>query len=362
MMSRSSRVLLVLTALLASVVLFGRPAPAADAPDGDKDPAVKERRDRNGRDDRRNRFATMMRAFRKQRAGEKLTEEEQAALDRVRRRREDGNRDRDRDRDRERGNAGDRNPFAEHAAPGQAKPTIEALKRLKHDDRLNVIDRAHYQIAEIHISQKEYDKAVEALQRLVKKSPDKLAISLTHLNLAEVYRKELSDKDQAVAQYKRVTGEYALEAQKRLASLFEELDQVDQAVATFEGIIKVTPDKVQKVLALRELAELLFRNNRAEEAVVALQQLTSAVTYVEAQRITKELSEAQANRLKAEQQERERTRTNWMRNMRDRFRGRARQRDAGRRVGGDRPQPQRPQNNKDAQPGERPIRPDADRL
>jgi len=355
-MLRKSCVLLVLVALTVGVAFLARPASAAEErKDGDKGPAVREnRRDAQGRDrgDRRRRFGVLMQAFRKQRAGEKLTKEEQEAVDRMQRLRgRDGN------RDAGRADAPGRGPAVGLVAPPGQKAGIGALQRLKHDERLNVIDDAYYRIAEIHIHKKEYAKAVEALQQLLKTSPDKLAISLTHLNLAEIYRKELDNKQQAIAEYRNVTGEYAIDAQKRLASLFEELDQIDEAVDQFEAIIKATPDKMQKVLALRELAELLFRNNREDEAVGVLQRLTKAVTYDEAKEVSKALVAIVAQRQEAEKDRREREREARMRAGRDRFAGRRRRPAAG--DGGMRPEQVRPAERKkdEAQPEERPIEP-----
>ena len=355
-MLRKSCVLLVLVALTVGVAFLARPASAAEErKDGDGEPAVRENRgDGEDRDrgDRRRRFGTLMRAFRKQRAGEKLTKEEQEAVDRMQRLRgRDGN------RDGGRAGAPGRGPAVDLVAPPGQKPGIGALQRLKHDERLNVIDDAYYRIAEIHIHTKEYGKAVEALQQLLKTSPDKLAISLTHLNLAEIYRKELDNKKQAIAEYRKVTGEYAIDAQKRLASLFEELDQIDEAVDQFEAIIKATPDKMQKVLALRELAELLFRNEREDEAVGVLQRLTKAVTYDEAKEVSKALVVIRAQREEAEESRRGREREARTRAWRDRFGGRRRRRPAADR--GVRPEQGRPVERKidDPQPEERPIEP-----
>jgi len=347
-MLRRLSLLVLSAALMVCGTGISQPAVAAD---GDKDPAVKRDREDTAARDRRNRWATVMRAFRKQRAGEELTKEEQDALDRVRR----GRRMRG-DRGDDRADAPGRVRAAGLAAPAREKAGINALQRLKHDDRLNVIDDAYYRIAEIHIYKKEYPKAVEALQQLLKTSPDKLAISLTHLNLAELYRKELDDKKQAIAEYQKVTGEYAIDAQKRLAGLFEELDQVDEAVNQFEAIIRATQDKMQKVSALRELAELLFRSEREDEAVAVLQRLTKAVTYDEARELSKALAVVRAHREEVERGRLERERQARMRAWRDRFRGRRRRPAGDRRMRPERVRPVEPK--KDApQPEERPIEP-----
>ena len=341
-MFKTSWAWLVLVALVGGVASISAPARAAE----DRDDAGR-RGDRRRRGDWRRRFTAMREALQKRRDGKELTKEEKETLQRF---------------DRFRGAAGDPGRVADRpddpfAAPARGKTGIGELRRFRHDERLNVIDDAYYRIAEIHVQEKVYDQAVESLRQLIKKSPDKLAVSLTHFNLAELYRKELNNKKEAIAEYKKVTGEYAIEAQRRLASLFEELEQIDEAVATFEAIVKTTLDKMQKVLALRELAELLFRNERKDEAVAVLQRLTRAVTYDEAPKITKELQAAGERQEKVAEQERDRARAARMQQFRDRFRRREPRRpDGDRELRPDRARPREPA-AKDAEPRERPIHP-----
>jgi tetratricopeptide (TPR) repeat protein len=307
-MSKSS--LIVIAVLIACFVLPAQMVFAADGGEK-KEPVVRERggdgdrRDRGGRDRRgrweemRKRFAATRAAAEKQRKGEPLNEEEKKIVERVNRFRRDAGVD-----------------GARGGRAGQTRATgVSTLRRLKSDVRLNVIDDAYCRIAEVHVSQKSFDKAIEALQRMAKKSPDKLAVSLAHLNMAELYRKEMDKKKLAITEYKAVTGEYTLEAQRRLATLFEEMKEIDQAVATFEELVKASPDKMQKVLALRELADLLYRNQRADEAVAVLQSLTEVVNYKEAEEVTKTLRETAEQRQKAATEQREQTR-GWGRDRR----------------------------------------------
>ncbi len=354
-MRRASVVLCVLVVILACVVAAVPAACAADQPAA----GGREGERRGGADGQRRgfgaQFGLVRQALEKRQRGEALTDEEKAAVERVDRFRQAMG-------DRAAGAAGDAGPGAavNPFAGARGKPGLNSLVRLTRDPRLNVLDEAYFFIAEIHVKDKKYDKAVEAFQRLLDNSPDKLAISLAHLNMAELYRSELGNKTQAIAEYKKVTGDYAADAQKRLAALFEELDQIDEAVATFETLIRTTGDKLQKVLALQELADMLFRNGRGEEAVAALVMLTKAVNYEEAKEITKTLNEMEAERQKVAEQQRTQEFGNRMREFRDRFAAGIRQ------PGGDRParpdaaeQPRRPTDNKAAQPEERPIRPDA---
>jgi tetratricopeptide (TPR) repeat protein len=299
--------------------------------DGEDPPAPVERANAEP-GERRARFVEVLRAIRKMRAGEELTDEEKKLLAEAREQRKVLQK-RLKRAERERRKA------VAHRRSGGADG------RLRYDGRLNVIDQAYFQIAEIHLGQDEHEQAVAALERLVQKSPDKRAVSLAHLNLAELYRSELNLPAKAVAEYKQVTGEFAAPALRRLAELFEELGQVDQAVEQFDALAKSTADATTKILALRELAELLVRNHRPGEAVAVLQRLTRAVSYEEAAKITKSLREAQERNEDREQEERERVRLRTMKAWERRIRERFAEPDRGRR-------PPRPRGPADA-----PVRP-----
>ena len=141
-MLRKSCRLLLLAVLAACVTLpvFAAQGERGDAPRPaaqDRQPA-RARDARGNRGDRGRRFAALREAMRKRQNGEKLTEEEQATLDRFARFRRD----------------------AGGAAAELGKPSVSGLARLKHDSRLNVIDDAYYRIAEVYIQQKEHINAL----------------------------------------------------------------------------------------------------------------------------------------------------------------------------------------------------------
>ncbi len=188
-----------------------------------------------------------------------------------------------------------------------------SAKQLRHDQRLNVIDATYYEIAEIYLAKKQHEEAVAVLEQLIRQSPDDLAKSLTYLNLASIYRQQLNNPEKALAYYEKVTGEYTPEALDQVALTFENLGQVDRAVEYFEKMAKRPRDNMQKVLALRKLAQLLVRNDREEEAIAALWRLTKAVSYQQAGEISKVLLETQARRAELQQQESQRMRTEMMR-------------------------------------------------
>jgi len=348
----SSRVLAGAAILIS--LLGTAPAPAADDPDRKQDPPrVKWGKDAERRKDREL-IENAERIMAKLKAGEELTPKERKTLARVKllhaRRRADQERAL-----RDRMQRGWR-PGGALWAPGQ-KPGPP--HRLRHDRRLNVKDAAYYQIAEIHLAQRRGADAVAALERLVQKSPDPLAVSLTHLNLGDLYHKELAHPKKAIEAYKKVRGEFAPEAHRQLARMFEEVGQIDEAAQQLENIAEHAKDPVQKVVALQQLADLLRRNGREDEAVAALQRLIQAVDYDQAAKIAKTLRDEQDRREKMEREEYERARGRLLRNLQQRWRkGRA-------KVGLDvdlRPLQVRPREPKKrgVRPAERPIRPEPD--
>lgn len=340
-------VLLSTAAALAICGLFI--SGAALAAEDDENPFREKEKDERG--DRRKMFLKTWRAWNKKKAGKELTAEEKVLLERAQKMRDARAR-----QDEELRRRQQRQPGGPPFAPAGA-PTRQG--RLRDDERLNVIDSAYYKIAEIHLAKKEYGPAVTALERLIEKTPDELAKSLTHLNLAELYRKELANTKKAVQEYKIVTGEYALDALRRLAQLFEELDQIDEAAREFESIIRNAKDNMQKVLALRELAGLLARSGRGDEAIAALQRLTTSVSYDEARRISKALLEVRDLREKRAQQGQERARLQMMNIMMQRQRvGRA---PREREMRPARVRPREPRKKRqDIEPRERPIEPAPD--
>ncbi|MFO7898347.1 MAG: tetratricopeptide repeat protein [Planctomycetota bacterium] len=293
--------------------------------------------------ERRALFRKMRPLLQKVRRGEKLTEEERDLLNHARRRWQKFRREREERAERPR-----RLPGAEQ----QAKST------LRRDERLNVRDRAYYQIAELHIRREQYTEAATALHQLVKNSKDPVAVSLTHLNLGDLYRERLGNTERAVEEYRKVTGEFVPLALRRLVQLFEEVGKIDAAVAELETLVKTTDDKLQKVLALQQLADLLERNGREDEAVATLQQLIRSITHDEAEKISKLLDEARARHLKREEEQNERLRIRKMREWREQVR-----RKLGAVRDEMRPREVRPRGPKkrDAEPHEEPIRPAPDR-
>ena len=346
----------VVGALVICGLLVSTSAPAQERrEDEDEGPAVKGREDKDRKADeraeRKKVFGKLAGIIRKMRAGEELTKEEQKIWAKVKKRRADAGRW-----------GADPNRIMVQAGPGgvflnpMGKPGAPQNRTLRYDPRLNVVDAAHYQIAEIHIAKKQYEKAVVALEQLIKAPPSDLVVSLTHLNLAELYRKQIANPKRAIEEYKKVTGEFALDAQMRLAQMFEELDQIDEAVEQFEGIVKNSTDPVQKVLALRALAGLLERNGREDEAVAVLQRLIKSVSYDQATQISATLRKAQERREQRQKEAYERRQMQIKQQWQQRWRQRKPKVNLELRPEHFRPREPR-KKTKNARPEERPIEP-----
>jgi len=226
--------------------------------------------------------------------------------------------------------------FGQQGAPfaGQDQAQPAANQRMRHDERFNVLDEAYYQIAELHLAKSRYPDAVAALEQLLKNSPDDRAKALTHLNLAEIYRRSLNNTDKAIEEYGLVTGEYAQPALEQLAQMFESQGKIDAAAAQLQKVADTTQDPTQKVLALKALADLYARAHREDDAIHALQALTKAVSYEQAVAISKALADEQIRREQQATRERERSMNRFTTQTFDRFRIQGPQQPQGPQPGG----------------------------
>jgi len=344
-MRRAPRVWMTLAAVAVLAAVWARPV-LAQGDDEDRNPFRDDKR--AALEERRRRLAKVLKVWKKVRAGEELTEAERELLERARK-----------ERERRRVQEKRVRPPLPEPGDGMMMPGVQkpgANRRLRYDERLNFIDAAYFQVAELQVGKKEYQQAVAALEKLIEKSPDPFAKSLAHLNLAELYRKELGNSDKAVAEYKKVTGELALDAQQRLAQLFEELDKVDEAVEQFESLVKGSTDLIQKALAYRNLAELLARNGRSEEAIAVLQRLIQSLDYSDAAKISKALLAERDRRDQQQQRAQQRAQTRMVNMWRQRWAGKKPQ--AERELRPLKVRPREPKKRGKPVPMERPILPD----
>lgn len=172
---------------------------------------------------------------------------------------------------------------------------------LARDARLNVVDSAIYQIAEIHLSNRKYADAVAALEQLAKTTNDSFTLSLTYLNIGDIQRIFFAQQSKAAEAYLKVTGELADLACERIARMYEELDQVDEAAKVLKKTAAETKDSLQKYGALNSLAQLCLRNGRNGEALDALK-LIAAIPRDEAANITKKLQAERQRRAENKEQ------------------------------------------------------------
>jgi tetratricopeptide (TPR) repeat protein len=362
-----NRLLVGMLAVMLGASLSGV-AGAQEDPADDGREAREERREDDERAERKRLWREAVRAYQKQRKGEELTDEEKEVLERVRVMRERFQRERERraarDRERQVREMQEREQLERGGPLGVAARNKGRDGDLLRDDRMTILDHTYYDIAAIHLARNRHEEAVGALSQLLKSSPDLRVIALTHLNLAEIYRRRLSNTDKAVEEYRKVTGPLAQEAQERMAAMFEELDRLDDAIRTFESIANTATDKTQKALALRQLARLLARNGREDEAVAALRKLTETIDHKEAEKITTALREEQERRIEREREKMERARMEMMRQWQRRVGDRGPRRRPPRRPDGEF-QPRRPRergvrDKRNARPQERPIAPEDD--
>jgi predicted negative regulator of RcsB-dependent stress response len=326
-MTRKIVLALVMAALTAALIIAG-PDARADGEEGERRDREHAERERDG-----DRHEEAERGDRehaeRERDGDRHEEAERGDrehAERERDRREEAERDKRRERDERRERERRRVVFVGPREVGRRDKA-----RIQMDGRLNVVDAAYCRMAEIYCDRRRYKEAVAALEQVVKKSPDKRAVSLAHLNLARVYRHQLNNADQAVAEYKQVTGEFAHVAQGELAEIFAQDGRVDDAAKVFRNIAAEGKDPAQRVLALQRLADLMMENGRTEEALAALRKLVAAVSYDEAADISKQLRKQEDLRFQREREEHERARIRMLRAWRARRNARQRQRaDRGR--------------------------------
>ena len=94
------------------------------------------------------------------------------------------------------------------AALGAEKPV---LYRLTRSDGANVVDEAHFCLAELHASRGDFRAALPVLEKTASESPDEGARSAARLGLSKLW-KELGDGERAEAELAKVTGKLAPKA------------------------------------------------------------------------------------------------------------------------------------------------------
>jgi len=152
------------------------------------------------------------------------------------------------------------------------------------EDRMNVVDRAHFAIAHIQFGNKRYKEAAAEMDTVVQQSPDSWAVSAAHLNLGTLYSRFLGDMDRAIEEYTQVAGDLRNRALEQIVALYEQQGQWEKAAAALEEmIVKVGDDRRGQADLLYRIAMLYQRYGQDDRAIEALDRVTKTVTYDEAQ-------------------------------------------------------------------------------
>jgi hypothetical protein len=167
----------------------------------------------------------MREIFRKMRAGEKLTAEEQAIADRMRNRM--GGRDRG----------------------GRAQAAELRL--------VNVVDAVKLTLAMAHVGKQKPEEAIKVLDEVVAKSEDKTAVGFAHLYLARIYKAK-GEEDKVKAELANVTGPAIVGAlQMMLAG--------EPSAEKLEALLKDMQDPLGRAVLIRTLAALYGRAEDVEK-------------------------------------------------------------------------------------------------
>ena len=143
---------------------------------------------------------------------------------------------------------------------------------------LNPIESAHYSIAEIHLSQGNVKQAIAALSKLLDAEPSDAVKSLTHLNLAEVHRRQLSDAKKALEHYKQVGGPLRHRAQAYMTAMLVQMGRADEAAKVTRQLIADAKDKGEKLTLLQRLAALYEKAKMPDQALAAYKRIIKEFT------------------------------------------------------------------------------------
>lgn len=154
---------------------------------------------------------------------------------------------------------------------------------------MNAIVSAHYSVAEIYLRQGKHTACLKRLQQVLDgaKGEEGETVWVTHLNMADICRKQVGDMQQALEHYKRVKGNWAAYARRQLLRTFEEMGQLDDAVALLKKEHKEADEKGAKLALMRSIAELYERNQEHEKAVEYYNRITREFTPEDLQAMVK---------------------------------------------------------------------------
>ncbi len=241
MSNRTGWLVLLLVGLLAApgaAALGGEPEPGAEAPPK----KARKKKDRKRNPD----FKRIKEIFKKRQAGEELTAEEKALLQKFQ---------------AERG---------KRAGAGGGRPAgLEGL------ELVNAIDAVKMVLAQAHLGRGQTDKAVEVLNGVVEKSPEETAVGFARLALARIYRGK-GENAKAQAELKKVEGPAIIGA---LAMM---LAGAKDQTGKLETLLEEVRDPLARAVILRRLSMTYLQKKDSKKLAALAERAAKLLTYKQA--------------------------------------------------------------------------------
>jgi hypothetical protein len=226
-------------------------------------------------------------AFRKQRAGEALTPDEQQVLDQARQRM---------------GNRGGNRQVAPDGAPGAPGPGARrggpagepfskmrtGLLRYGTPGELNVRQMAQVQLADLDLKNDKADDAIAKLEALLQAASTVDAKSVAAFNLGVIQLKKKNDAAKAKEYFQQVSGELAVEARQQVIGPLLAQGNSADAVRELNAFLLKASDAPTKAAIIHQLAQLLAETGDAGVLADFLAKVPTLITEEEAAAAAKE--------------------------------------------------------------------------
>ena len=151
--------------------------------------------------------------------------------------------------------------------------------------RLNVIDAAYFDVASLLMVKEEYEEAVAELRKVIEGSPDADAISAAHLSAGNILRQKIGNIEEAVKEYKLVSGRYAEWATRQIVQAYEEIGETGKAIDVLKEMLATAGKPEEKVSLLRQMAEVYKKSKNTDMAIETLRKIPTVITYDEAMKM-----------------------------------------------------------------------------
>jgi tetratricopeptide (TPR) repeat protein len=142
-------------------------------------------------------------------------------------------------------------------------------------DVVNALDAVRLQLAQAYLGGNETGKAMEVLEKLAKGTQDKTAAGYAHLALARIY-KQKNDQAKCDEELKKVTGPAVAGALAMLAG------PGGETAAKLEELLKSADEPLAKALILRRLAALYAQGGNAEKLADLAERAGKLLSYKDA--------------------------------------------------------------------------------